>query len=172
MCALRGDLFQIADEDPLALVPDAVAANEPIRCADRAGTTQQGTCASETDAGDGTHFHRRRSRLVAFAALLCAAALVVLSATGPRQPELPPQGLTARPPKSDLPGGRREQTREAHGADQVTRRSGAGKKAQAAAVSTPTQSSVDPVTPAASQAVPSEPLPVPESAELEFGFER
>ena len=172
MCALRGDLFQIADEDPLALGADAVPSDRTDRL-QRSEPRRRAApaCAGAYSAESRTRLRSAEFALVAFAALLCAAALVVLSATGPRQ-----RGTAAARPRRR---GRPSQTRRVAAGEQTRERQRHDRRDRAARAKRrpppddDRQSSVDrgPAALSSADRAAANCLS-PRAAEREFGFER
>ena len=177
MRALRGDLFEITDEDPLELAVDEEAPSDPLVAA-----PADELCVDEPDprvpSPAARHPGRagsRRGRWVLFTALICAAAagVAALGASesarrssdkhatrDARVPDPPVRRSSSQPPRSqrrDRGHARRELIR-----DSPPRHVVATSTADAAP-------GAEPGPPTGAMA---EPVTEPNAVEHEFGFER
>jgi hypothetical protein len=174
MRALRGDLFEIADEDPLALFPDVADDTNRTVAPDPATTADQASAPSEPQAARGNHIGASVRRVAAFAAVVCAAAglVIVVGSPDSTQTKRVPQRAASRPPEPDLKVGVSDSGGKSKDASSATSQRRAPTPASATPVSTPGAPSAPPVPPVPPAATPVESVSGPDTAEREFGFER
>jgi len=174
MRALRGDLFEIADEDPLALFPETVDASDATRAIKAPSRAEQSSSPSDAQAVHGNRLGASVRRLTACAAVVCSAAglIVVVGTPDSQQRKLAPQLPAARAPEADLQAGRGEPTGKSRRPNTAIRQRRTPTYAIAIPASTPGRTSAPPVTPVTPVATPIHSARDPDITEREFGFER
>jgi hypothetical protein len=177
MRALRGDLFEITDEDPLALGADAGDPGQPFGMA-RADEPYVDERRQRVRAPTSQHRERhgsRRGRWVLCAAIICGAAAGIAALGGSESAQrgvAQHQTPGGSAPELSAPGVSTQRLRRQRRERRPASRRLIPDSSAGDLVATATAHRNPDANAGVSTGVPAEPLFAPHSGQREFGFER